>query len=302
VAEAGPEQAAAAPDQSQERDLLDAIGAEIGDPDTLAEDAAREVLGEPAVSGFGRLAGLALWWASVRGEADPGAPGRTLLAGGGLDVADRRPGVQVIGWPLGGSVDDALAWGVAAADDAADRGVELVLLCLADPGAAIALTAELTGLDAVEATGWPTDLGLSDEDWMDQVVALRDLLRRTRGLRGRPCDLLRALGSPATAAAAGFAVRATARRTPILLDGPGAAAVALLARRTSFPAAAWWQAAHLGSHHLHERALGSLGLEPLTRLGITVEDGTAAMAGLAILDQAAALLRSSSSAPDDDAV
>jgi nicotinate-nucleotide--dimethylbenzimidazole phosphoribosyltransferase len=270
-------------------DPLDELGAAITDPDTTAPDFARQRLGGPGAAQLGRLADLALWWAATRADPAAPAPSRVLLVGGAVD-ASARPGLRTLALPRGGAVDDALTWGAAAADDAADQGVELILLCLADVEAGRALAADLMGLDAVEASGWPMDQGLSDAAWMDAVVALRDRLRRTRGLRGRPADLLRALDSPATAAAAALLVQATARRTPAILDGPGAAAAALLARRTAYPAAQWWQAAHLGTAPVHERALTSLGLDPLTRLGIRVEDGTAALAGLALLDLAAGLL------------
>ena len=151
-------------------------------------------------------------------------------------------------------------------------------------------------MDAVEANGWPHDRGFTDERWMDDVAALRDRLRRVRGLRSEPAALLDAVGSPAVAAAAALLVAATARRTPVLLDGPGAAAVALLVFRTNYAAPRWWQAAHRGDDRLHERTLGSVGLEPLARLDIRVCDGTAGLIGLALLDTAVALL-----APDDPA-
>ena len=276
--------------EEPEEDLLDRLGGAIADPDPAPEDDARQRLGGEAVLELGRLGELALWWAGVRATADAPVAGRVLLAGGSSDVAARRPGGQALALPRGGTVDTAMAWGVATADDAADRGVEVILLSLDDAEAARALTADLMGLDAVEATGWPMDRGLTDDDWMHRVSVLRDRLWRTRGLRGRPADLLRALASPATAAAAALVAQATARRTPVLLDGPGAAAAALLVQRTSYSAARWWQAAHLGTDPLHERALGSLGLVPLTRLGIQLEDGTAALAGLALLDLAAGML------------
>jgi nicotinate-nucleotide--dimethylbenzimidazole phosphoribosyltransferase len=119
---------------------------------------------------------------------------------------------------------------------------------------------------------------------------MRDRLYRLRGLRDRPVALLHGLQAPAVAGAVALLVQAAARRTPVLLDGPGAAAAALLATRARYRVSTWYQAAHEAEGLLHERALGSLGLDPLSRLGIEVEDGTAALAGLAVLDAAAALL------------
>jgi nicotinate-nucleotide--dimethylbenzimidazole phosphoribosyltransferase len=271
-------------------DVLDTLGAEITDPDTVAEDAARARIGMTRVTALGRLGELALWWAAVRGDPAAAAPSRVLHVGSAAATAALWPGLTLVELPRAASVDDAIGWGVATADDAADRGVELIALSLDDPGATRALSADLMGLDPVEASGWPADREMSDQEWMDAVVELRDRLRHTRGLRGRPADLLRGLGSPATAAAAALVVQATARRTPLLLDGPGAASAALLARRTAYQATAWWQAAHLGDDALHQRILGSLGLTPLTELHLLAEDGTAIVAALALLDVAAGLL------------
>ena len=272
-------------------DALDELGSAVTDPDTLSEDAARAAIGYDRIAELGRLGELALWWASVRSDPSAGAPSRVLHAGGTSAATALRPALLAVDLPRQGSVDDAIGWGVAAADDAADRGVDLVAVSLDDPGSTRALTAELMGLDPVEASGWPADRDLSDDDWMAAVADLRDRLRLTRGLRGRPTDLLRALGSPATAAASGLIVQATARRTPVLLDGPGATAAALLARRTAYPAASWWQAAHLGEDPLQQRMLGSLGLTPMLQLRLAAEDGVAVVAALALLDVAAGLLR-----------
>jgi nicotinate-nucleotide--dimethylbenzimidazole phosphoribosyltransferase len=286
------------PEASVAPDVLDALGAEITDPDTVAEDAARAGIGTERAAALGRLAELALWWASVRGAAGPAAPSGVLHVGGTPAATALRPGLQRVALPREASVDDAIGWGIATADDAADRGVELIAVSLDEPDATRALAADLMGLDPVEASGWPSDRNMSDQEWMDAVVELRDRLRRTRGLRGRPADLLRGLDNPATAGAVALMVQATARRTPLLLDGPGAAAAALLARRTAYPAAAWWQAAHRGDDALHQRILGSLGLTPLTELRLTVEDGTAIVAALALLDVAAGLLVADADAAD----
>lgn len=276
-------------------DRLLELGAVVTEPDPEAELAARARLadgdGADDLGGFGRLGELAVWWASVVGAGRPARPpAEILLVGGGEDVASRRPGARALALPRGGSVDDALEWGLGVADRAADLGTDLVVLCVDDATPWRALAADLLGMDAVEASGWPDERGQSDEAWMDEVAGLRDRLRDLRGLRAQPSDLLRALGSPSVAAATAVLVGSTARRTPVLLDGPGAAAVALLGVRVNYAAPRWWQAAHRGSDRLHERILGSLGVEALTGLGIRRVDGTASLVALALLDAAAALL------------
>jgi NaMN:DMB phosphoribosyltransferase len=49
----------------------------------------------------------------------------------------------------------------------------------------------------------------------------------------------------------------------------------------------WWQAAQSSPEPLHARCLTSLGLDPLTSLGITLEDGTGARIGLEVVRLAA---------------
>src|SRR5207248_2467109 len=128
----------------------------------------------------------------------------------------------------------ALAWGLATADALADEGVDLVLVAVDDTAGRRVLAAELLGEDAVDALGWPVPVGdppaIDDAQWMDDVVALRDGLRSVRGLAGDPRALLDALGSARLAAASGLLLGAVARRTPAVLDGPGAAAAGLLVR------------------------------------------------------------------------
>lgn len=271
---------------------LDAIGAGITGVDDEARLAARELLAarHPTVGGgHGRLAELALWWAAARGTARPAGPQRThwvgVPAGGGIDL------------PAEIDVDEALAWGVATADALADRDADLIVLGVVAAMPARIVAAELMGLDSVEAAGWPQDRpgaddapALDDDGWMDDVVQLRDGLRRTAGLRGDPVALLRAAGSPRLAAATALLVQAAVRRTPVLLDGFGAGAAALLARRTAYVANQWWLVGQRGRAPLQARILRSLQLEPLTDLGVTAEDGTGARLGLAVLEVAVALL------------
>jgi nicotinate-nucleotide--dimethylbenzimidazole phosphoribosyltransferase len=284
------------PEPAPEPDPLLRLGAAITEPDATAADTARTRLGDD-VEAYGRLGELAVWWAGVRGTANAVRPSRVVLAGGGLDVAARRPGVRALAFPRGGSVNDAVTWALTEADRAADAGVDLVLLSLDRHAPWRSLAAALLALDPVEASGWPEERNLTDDQWMDEVSALRDRLRRLRGLQSEPVALLEALDSPVAAAAATLLVAVTARRTPVLLDGPGAAAMALLAVRTNHAAPLWWQTAHRGDDTLDERILGSLHLDPLTRLGIRVADGTASLAGLALLDTATGLLDTATRLP-----
>lgn len=271
---------------------LDGIGITVEEPDVDAQDAAREALSSAGADGLGRVSELALWWALVRGDAKAAPATQVVHLGATTPLRPHRTAGEVRRQhvePADG-VPAGLRAGVDLADDLADRGVELLLLSVDEPIPARVLAAELLGLDAVEACGWPLARGLDDRAWMEEVAAVRDGLFRTRGLRGNPGALLTALGSPQLAAATALLLQAALRRTPVLLDGPGAVAAALLARRSARIASAWWQAAQRTDDPVHSRALASLDLTPLVALGVDAEDGTCALIALALLDLAADLL------------
>ena len=210
-------------------------------------------------------------------------------------------------WPCAGcrsirppSRKRRLAWGVDTADALADEGVDLLLLAVDDLRGRRVLGAELTGADAVSALGWPgpddgsSDAALAgivdDERWMGDVVQLRDGLRAVRGLSGEPMAMLRGLGSPALAAAVGLLLRSAGRRTPAVLDGPGAAAAALLAREQAWECSDWWQVAPVREEALTDRVVARLQLTPLSGWAVPVEDGTSALLAADVLCAAAALL------------
>jgi NaMN:DMB phosphoribosyltransferase len=182
-----------------------------------------------------------------------------------------------------------------------DDGTDLLLVSLTpedrdDVGWQV-LAAHLLDLDPVEAIGWPSADRSTDREWVERVAAIRDGLRRVRGIRNQPERLLTELDSPALAAGTGLLLQAAARRTPALLDGPGAAACALLAHRVARASRSWWQAADAGHRELHDRVLTDLRLTPLTRFGLPAEDGTAARIGLHLLETA--LSRAIESADED---
>jgi hypothetical protein len=272
----------------EERDLA-TIGARVELPTPPA--AARVPALAPAPEEpDDRLSELASWWGGVAGTEPPRRVERLWLA--------RPPTLSVEAevvthrFDAPADIPAALDWGIAAADRAVDAGTDLILLSLEpedrDHIGWRVLVAHLLALDAQTAVGPPGPDRISDATWIEHVAAVRDGLRAVRGIRNQPELLLERLGRPALAAATGLLVQASARRTPILLDGAGAAAAALLAHRVARVARTWWQASDAGGSALHTRALTDLRLTPLTALRITTEDGTAAGTGLGLLEAALA--------------
>ncbi len=276
--------------------VLMAQAALVGDPDAAAASRARLRLDEAGLlRAAGRLGVLAAWWAGARGDDRAPAPERVLVLGG---------------TPATG-VDEAIVWGIEQVNESVDSGTELLLVTLPDrtdaprgPVERIAVAA-LLPLDPIEAAEWPMTREMDDEDWTREVIALRDGLHDlgthlgrdlTRGVGGTIVaqdvePLLHELADPALAAGTAAALTAAVRRTPVLLDGAGATAAALLARRIGYSANQWWQSAQCGQGGPFDKAVASMHLEPLLNLGASLQDGSGARIAQVMLREAAALLR-----------
>lgn len=262
--------------------LLD-LGADVDWPDAVAAGNARQ----HARPELGRLAELTEWLAAAQGRFPPRPPHRVRLvvigtvADAVADIADESGiGVRSLD-PAGG-----VAAGAAAADDEVDRGADLIALAAADTDAAAIVVSALTRAEPVALL--PRGAGAVDTArWIERAAAIRDGRRRILPLRDRPDAVLAALDSPALAAAAGFAVRAAARRTPLLLDGSTVVAAALLGYEMQARAARWWQLADAAPDPVQSLAVERLGGQPLLDLGMATGDGTAALLAAGLVRAAA---------------
>jgi NaMN:DMB phosphoribosyltransferase len=260
------------------------LGAGVGWPDAEAAGAARTRVD----TGTGRLAELVEWLASTQGRFPPTTPARVrciLLGPVAATVADLAAsldvGVRAVELPT--SATDAFAAGSEAADHEIEAGADLIVLAGHDdtlvPTVLIGL---LTGTEPVALL--PRGAAAIDtENWIARAEQLRDARRRVADLRTRPDDLLAALDSPVLAAAAGFALCAAVRRTPVVLDGTAVLAAALLCVDSQSRASRWWQVADTSTERAHARALEQLGLRPLLDLGTSLGDGTAGLLAVTVL-------------------
>jgi nicotinate-nucleotide--dimethylbenzimidazole phosphoribosyltransferase len=121
------------------------------------------------------------------------------------------------------------------------------------------------------------------ERWVAAAVELRDGRREVVGLRSRPDELLAALGNPVIAAAAGLALRAAARRTAVVLDGPAVLAAALLCVDSQPRARDWWQVADSSPDRHASRVIERLERTPLLDLRAGNGDGTAGLLAVDVL-------------------
>jgi len=259
------------------------IGAEVDWPDADASSAARAA----ARHEDGRLGELAEWLAGVQGTFPPAPPTAVRLVH--LDpVAERAADLAA---QLGAGVhelaaDDGVTAGIAAADAEIDSGTELIVLA-ADTAAAAALAvAVLT--DAEPVALLPRGAASVDtQGWIERATALRDGRRRLTAARGDGDRFLDELGDRRFAAVAALALRAAARRTPVVLDGTAAVAAALVGSDVQLRATRWWQVADTSSDPVHARAVEQLGKAPLLSLGTADGTGIAGLLAVAVLRAAA---------------
>jgi nicotinate-nucleotide--dimethylbenzimidazole phosphoribosyltransferase len=188
-------------------------------------------------------------------------------------------------------VADALAAGVAIADEEVDRGADLLIagdMGIGNTTPSAVLVAALTGAEPVAVVGRGT--GIDDAGWMRKTVAIRDALRRARPFVGDPVALLRTAGGADIAAMAGFLAQAALRRTPVILDGLVVGAAALVADELAPGAREWWVAGHRSVEPAHDLVLAHLELKPLLDLQMRLGEGSGAVAALPLVQMAVRVL------------
>jgi nicotinate-nucleotide--dimethylbenzimidazole phosphoribosyltransferase len=267
--------------------LLD-LGADVDWTDAEAAAAARA----QTPTGSGRLAELVEWLAATAGRFPPGRSTRPRCIVLGevedsvAELADSL-GVGVREIDLPGDPRAAFAQATAIADDEAESGTDLTVLAAHDPTNAPAISVGLlTGTEPVALL--PRGAAAIDtQGWVTRAEDLRDARRRVAALRSRPDDLLAALDSPVFAASVGFLLRATGRRTPIILDGTGAAAAALFCFDIQTRVARWWQFADTSDDRIHQKVVAELAVRPLLNIGTSRGNGTAGLLAIGLLRAAA---------------
>jgi NaMN:DMB phosphoribosyltransferase len=274
--------------QSSALDLR-ALGENVDWPDSEASTRVREAAyGRPEL---GRFAALAEWVAGVAPSsarfekvtvlivgADPSEAVAELADGSGAGL---RPMTE----PAGG-----LAAGVAVADDEIERGTELLVLAAPTMAADAAVTVSiLTDTEPVKVLA-RGEAATDPEAWMALAAEVRDRRRSAMSHRDDPDGLLAELNSDRLAAAAGIALRAAARRTPVLLDGPVATAAALIGYEAQPRAVRWWCAADVGSEPAHEVAHSRMGLRAVLGLGTGLGDGLAGLLAVPVIRTAVRLV------------
>ncbi|MGI5519404.1 bifunctional adenosylcobinamide kinase/adenosylcobinamide-phosphate guanylyltransferase [Micromonospora sp. CA-259024] len=191
-------------------------------------------------------------------------------------------------------VESALRYGWRLAEQAADAGVQLLVLGACGAGteaAAAAVLAATAGAEPPAVLGRViTDSGeIDDAAWMIRCAAVRDALHRTRRSPRGAKDILAELGGGDVAVATGVLLGATARRVPVLLDGPVGVAAGMVSRDLAGQARHWCLLADHGGHPAVRLAADVLGLTPLLDLRLDLGEGANALVALPLLRSVLAL-------------
>lgn len=205
------------------------------------------------------VSALPLGWTAVAAASLAGEAGALSAAGAAVGVPVEVVDVDVAGprGPVSQPFDVGPAMDEATVDEALDRGRDLLagsveggdLLGISTIGVgatttAAALVASALGRSPVSVV--TRGSGIDDLAWMRKTAALRDGLRLARLAGVSPsssaADHLRQLGSVDAAMMVGMLVEAAARKVPVIVDGPLAAAAGLLAQRVAPSTRHWWLA------------------------------------------------------------
>jgi nicotinate-nucleotide--dimethylbenzimidazole phosphoribosyltransferase len=251
---------------------------------SLATGAGRQVA-EEITSGGSVLNDLAaVSGADVSAIDTNGAIGTDGTAGTApqspLPSTDRQDGL---------SEQDVLTFldqGRALADGHADSATPLLLVGTMGAGATTTAAAVIGTVCNIEPVKL---LHPDDPHWPTKTTVIRDAMFRARRYRRGPAtasttrEILRILGTPDLAVAAGLLSQAAERRTPVILDGVSTLAAALLAESLHPGSTSWWLAPHTPDEPSAAPALRRLSLTPVHEDDLGLPDGGAGGAGLAVL-------------------
>ncbi|MEV0807349.1 bifunctional adenosylcobinamide kinase/adenosylcobinamide-phosphate guanylyltransferase [Micromonospora sp. NPDC050200] len=217
-------------------------------------------------------------------------------SGASLQVVDTPSSAPMEHEPALGAtaVESSLRYGWRLAEEAADAGVQLLVLGACGAGTEAAAAAVLAATAGAEA---PAVLGrvitasgeIDDAAWMTRCAAVRDALHRTRRSPRDAKDVLAELGGGDIAVATGVLLGATARRVPVMLDGPVGLAAGMISRDLAGQARHWCLLADHGGHPAVRLAADVLGLTPLLDLRLGLGEGANALTALPLLRSVLAL-------------
>ncbi|MDR7278299.1 nicotinate-nucleotide--dimethylbenzimidazole phosphoribosyltransferase [Catenuloplanes atrovinosus] len=223
----------------------------------------------------------------------------TTAAGATLQVVDAPASAAIEDGPALtlAQVDHALRVGWRLAEEAVESGADLLVIAASGagtPAAAAAVLAATAGAEpsAVLPLVRTPEGDFDDNAWMARCAAVRDAMQRVRKGGREAKDILAEVGGGDIAVVTGILLGATARRTPVLLDGPVGVAAALVSRDLAGQARHWCLLPDHNGDPAVKLAADVLGLTPVLTMRLDLGEGTAALAALPVLRSAIALAAS----------
>jgi adenosyl cobinamide kinase/adenosyl cobinamide phosphate guanylyltransferase/NaMN:DMB phosphoribosyltransferase len=186
------------------------------------------------------------------------------------------------------AVEAGLRHGWRLAEDAVDAGVDLFVLGACGAGADSVAAAVVSATTSAEVAGLMgrrvgPDGIVDDTSWMIRCGTARDALQRVRRNGLQPKELLAGLGGVDLAIAVGLLLGATARRTPVLMDGPVGVAAGMLARDLAAQSRHWCILPDHGGDPATRLGADVLGMEQFLDLKLGLGEGATALALLPLL-------------------
>lgn len=192
---------------------------------------------------------------------------------------------------------ECLRLGRETADRAIDGGADVLLVAGMGAGAATAAVAICSFIVKDDITSFMPQLNapgglVDDASWMARVSALRDHLAFNHGFRRKSDALVARLGGAELGAMAATILTAATRSTPVVLDGPAAAAAMMIARDYGLAAPKWCYMPNRAPHPVIAKLSKQGGLADDFGLGLDLGEGTGLAVGWSLLQKSLRLAKS----------
>jgi nicotinate-nucleotide--dimethylbenzimidazole phosphoribosyltransferase len=181
-------------------------------------------------------------------------------------------------------MQEAMATGIAVANQAADAGYDLLgfgEMGIGNTTAASAIAAALTGRAIHELAGVGT--GADEATMQRKRSAIERALTLHAGSLKTPQGILQSVGGFEIAAMCGFCLGGASRRIPVVIDGFIATSAAALAIQMVPAASGYLFASHRSTEPGHAHLLALIGQQPLLDLHMRLGEGTGAALAMQII-------------------
>jgi len=188
--------------------------------------------------------------------------------------------------------ETAIQTGIEMAEAAFQRGVLMVAtgeMGIGNTTPSAALVSALLPAAVEDVTGKGT--GLDDAGVIHKTSVIARALEVNRGALGDPLSALSALGGFEIAGICGLCLGAAARRMIVVVDGFISTAGALVAMRLHPGVKDYLVFSHQSSEKGHRVFFEKEGIRPILDLGMRLGEGTGAVLGMQIIDNALRLYR-----------